>query len=114
MVVLCRKRGEKVYSTATLDIVVSEINGTSAQFAVSDRRAGRMGLTLSTDMCELCRNKCCYFRFRPGGGMLMIHCAKGKSVWLVGARCLTVIDICAGNITVAITKRLAVERLEGR
>lgn len=115
MAVLQRKCGEQIVITPTLHIFVLAINECGARFSVCDAHLRMPGAALSQQIADVCRNRSCYFWFPPGGCCsLIVSCAKGQSILLVGDIRLTVVDVAAGYLTAKIAglpkaKKLTIE-----
>jgi hypothetical protein len=78
------------------------------KLGVSDANAGNSDGILSHQMAEICRHGSCYFWFSKGHScMLVLWCEKGKCLSLADAGRLTIVDVCADCVTLAITERAA-------
>ncbi len=104
MKILTPKRGEEILIPDCLKLIVLETNCDCVKFGVYDVMHLQVAGVLSRQMAEVCRNRSCYFWFPKGGCcMLVVSCAKGKRLSLTGTGCVTVLDIGAESVTLAIT-----------
>ena len=104
MTILKPKRGDEVLISNCLRLIVLEINDCRVKLGVCDTMLSQTGGVLSEPLAEICRNKSCYFWFPKNGCcMLVMTCTKGKAISLTGSGCVTVLDIAAEKVTLAVT-----------
>lgn len=104
MAVLHLTHGRQSVVVDQLRLSLIEVTEYGVSIGVSDREIVRSEGVQSPELSEVCRNRSCYFWFgKNGRRMLVVRCRKGKSIVLSGTRRLTVVDVEAKGISVAIS-----------